>query len=250
MARGFGTTYGTGSTDAITTSYTTASTGIRTYSAWIFWHGVGGGSLGRFWDRSANSTLEEGLLVSSTVLQFGARFSTTAGAWTVTRPAADTWHHVMVTYDLTVSPGITANDPSIWVDGTSQSVTESSTPAGSHDTTANGFCIGNRSVDGARNLDGKVAEFAVWDGVALGSNEMTLLRYGYSPLLIRPDALIVYEPLLRANTSPIGTAATITGTPLPQPHPRITYPKHTKVISKSAAAAASFDTGQLLLRSC
>ncbi len=245
MARGFGTTHGSGSTDKILTSYTTASTGIRTYSAFILWHGLGGGSLGRFWDRSANSTVDEGLFISSTVLSFGARFSTTAGSWTVTRPSVDVFHHVMVTYDSTNF----ANDPSIWVDGVSQTVTETSTPAGLHDTTANAFCIGNRSVDSARNLDGKVAEFAVWDGVAINNAEVTLLSHGYSPLAIRPDALVVYEPMLRANVSPIADAATITGTAV-QNHPRITRYRKTKIISKSAAVAAGSDTGMLLLRSC
>ena len=46
MARGFGSTLGTGSSDKITSGYTTAASSTYSISAWIWVNGLGGANFG------------------------------------------------------------------------------------------------------------------------------------------------------------------------------------------------------------
>lgn len=69
------------------------------------------------------------------------RWSTTAGIWqTTVGLSTNTWYYVAVTYDY----GSTANDPIIYVNGVSQTITETSAPAGTLLSETETLNIGNR----------------------------------------------------------------------------------------------------------
>jgi hypothetical protein len=78
-------------------------------------------------------------------------------------------------------------------------------------------------------FDGRIAEVAVWTE-DIGSDGFAQLAKGFSPLLVRPEALVFYMPLLGfgADGPEIdlagGYAGTITGTIAIADHPRVYYP--------------------------
>ena len=100
-------------------------------------------------------------------------------------------------------------------------------------TTACGTVTPDRFSVGAllRNIasgyfDGAIAEVGVWN-IALTDADVASLALGLSPLLVRPDALKRYVPLL-AGLSPepdlmAGRTLTLSGTPTLTSHPRIIY---------------------------
>jgi len=123
-------------------------------------------------------------------------FSTTVGVWTITAPSSSVWHHLAVTYD----GASTSNVPLIYVDGVSQSVTTATTPVGTISIPTQSFNIGNRNgLD--RAFNGRIAEFAVWNGQLLSPNEITALWRGASPLQIRSAFLLLYAPLYGNTTN-------------------------------------------------
>ena len=69
-----------------------------------------------------------------------------------------------------------------------------------------------------------IAEAAVWD-VALTHAEIQRLALGFSPLLVRPDALCIYVPLVRDEDRDIvgGLELTPTNSPTVVEHPRVIY---------------------------
>lgn len=82
------------------------------------------------------------------------------------------------------------------------------------------------AMDTAR-LNGRLAEAAVWD-VALSDQEVVILALGASPLLVRPQSLRAYWPLIGRYDPEIdlrgGFPLTLTASPATADHPRIVYP--------------------------
>jgi hypothetical protein len=68
-------------------------------------------------------------------------WNTTGGHWGITAPATDSLKHYAVTYDS----NSTSNNPLIYVDGVSQTVTETQTPSGAYFTppASYNFLLGN-----------------------------------------------------------------------------------------------------------
>lgn len=97
--------------------------------------------------------------------------------------------------------------------------------------------VGSRS-DGASFFNGQVAELAIWEGYTITAAEAAALAKGYSPLLIAPQSLVHYSPILGRRASEIdylsGKAATHVSAPPNFAHPRIIYPKRTRVFVPSA----------------
>jgi hypothetical protein len=125
---------------------------IMTYETWFNAQGLGENSLGRI---AVHSNFDIFLLASS--LQFQANWST-AGKWTVSIPTFGTWHHLVVVYNS----GSVANDPTIYIDGVSQTVTETQTPVGSITLSSATLRIGNTSGDD-RTFDGSIDEMKIFD---------------------------------------------------------------------------------------
>ena len=81
-----------------------------------------------------------------------------------------------------------------------------------------------RSATGTDDLDGDLAEAAMWD-VALTDAQVTMLGLGFCPLLVAPEGLVAYWPLLGRfdpEISPVGGfALTLTASPANAVHPII-----------------------------
>jgi hypothetical protein len=214
MARGFGSTLGGGTTDKVTTTYGTVGTQMS-YSGWFFQRAAGGSSLGVLFAQTGGG-VGEALFNSGSTWAFGAEWTTTDGSWSVVRPSLSNWHHLLLTYD----GSNTANNPVVYINGSSVTVTRITGPAGTRTPSGANFNIGNRA-DSTLWWDGHIAEFAIWDRI-LTAGDATALSKGYSPLFLR-NSLKEYVPLLRDNVSWYNAAPTIVGT-LVTNHPRVIYP--------------------------
>lgn len=216
MARGFGSTVGSGTTDRISTALTT-HVAQRSYFVRTNRNAGGPSLLGRIFDQGP------GVIVlynadASNFYEFLHTFSGSSAAWHVSRPSTGVWQTIGVRYDN----GSTANDPVIFTDTTKNTVgagiVETVAPSGTANTTSNALVIGNRT-DGSRNWDGLLADFAVWDAL-LDDDEFIALARGFSPRLIRPASLVEFVPMVRDNLSLKLAAPTVTGTAV-QPHARV-----------------------------
>jgi len=238
MSRGFGSTDGGGTSDIITTSFSSGLTdgGVRTYSIWFTNNGYGGGGLGRIFDRSDIATANESFYnTSSPGLTYSVRYTTSNSQWAFDNTGVQdgNWHHAALTMDN----GSPSNAPHCYVDGSERSQTFSAGGSGTTVNPSTAFTLGNRKSDSGRNWDGKLAEFAVWDAI-LTAAELAALAKGASPLTILPDKLVEYVPLLRANVSYLNAAPTITGAAVAT-HPRIIMPRKARFRRFTTAAGAN-----------
>jgi flagellin-like protein len=138
-----------------------------TYSAWIYPNTIGGTSEGRIGDKAQSNACSGGCygwafhLNTNNVLRFRQGFSgATGGNWA--SPASSitlgAWQYVTVTYN---SANI-ANVPSIYINGISQALTVTSSPAGAPATdAAKVMRIGNYAGGTGRTFDGIIDEVRV-----------------------------------------------------------------------------------------
>lgn len=207
MSRGFGSTFGAGTSDAIQIRYATPPAAARSYSMWFYSNGTGGGGLGRAFANGSE-------YYQNASGQYMRTFSVGNGQWQLTSlPPTGGWHHVAITYDCSS----TANNPLIYIDGVSMPVTRQLTPSGTAVQTTSSYDIGNNTIAaGTRNCDGMLAHFAIWNGILLGPSQVLALANGLSPMLMRPDSLVSYTPLDGVNNPEpdliLGNTVTITGT--------------------------------------
>lgn len=186
MARDF-----TGGTDAVITGLSSSSN-LRSIACWTYREGNGGNTAGRVFDR-ALSTGSEALVNTSGEGTYSYFISFTGGdiRWKWSRPSANTWVHLLVTYDS----GSASNTPTVYVNGTSVSVTKVGTTSGTAQGASGDYIIGNNAgTGGARGWDGRMAEFAVWNRI-LSAGEATLLGTAkMTPDVLFRD-LVCYYPL-------------------------------------------------------
>ena len=166
---------------------------------------------------------------------FYAGWTTAAGAWYIAKPATGAWTHLAITYNW----GATTNDPVIYINGVSQSITEDTAPSGTKVNTSTTFAIGGVSGDSAGDWDGRIAEFAFWNRVLTAAEISSLGADAFSPLFY-PSGLVFYTPLIgRSSTESDlmkGIAGTVTGAVVIA-HPRIIYPSPAQIRRFGAAAA-------------
>ena len=234
MARGFGTTDGVATTDRI--SYAAYSDinnlDIFTYAIWVY-RSSGGSSFGRMMEKDGrNLLLDSGIAT----YEFAATRWPTIGEWTVPEPSADEWHRFLITYDYSS----TANDPLMYLDGISQTVTETAVPSGTKLSDVGDLVIGNRP-SANRVWGGRLAEPNIWN-VILNPDEILADARRVPPLRIRPDNLVFYppvwgiqspEPNFRGNRA----AGTVTGTA------RVNHPPITPFTPKWAATMPFIGAG-------
>lgn len=144
------------------------------------------------YDASFNATAEQGSTIST-------------GVWT----------HICAVFPSTTSR-------SCFVNGGSKVTSTMSVPNSMG--AINTFCIAGLDGGDGALFDGKVAEVAVWT-TALSDDEAAALGRGYCPLLIQPQSLFLYYPLVR-DLIELKRAASLTavGSPTVADHPRIVYP--------------------------
>jgi len=127
----------------------------------------------------------------------------------------NTWHHVC---------GVWTSDASraAFLDGGNKATNSDSSSPANLDVTVIG-----RTADSTPSLyfSGMIAEVGFWN-VALTDAEVAILAEGYSPLLVRPESLVAYWPLIRDTDDDIvgGYSMTAFNTPTIAAHPRVIYP--------------------------
>lgn len=225
-SRGFDATDGVGSTDALTTTYATNST-LTSWAFWVYRTGDSVSGNGRIFQRDAAGIRLFYEDSAASKYQFEVQWSGGDAIWTTPRPSAGAWHHVLVTYDA----GLLANAPIMYIDGASVTVTTFQAPTGTLVTGATAYTIGNTS-GGIRVWNGRLAEFAVWEGSILtAGNATSLWNAGAGARADTIGSPTVYW-ILCGNASPEpnviggGSTAVVTGTKK-QAHPFVNCPVST-----------------------
>lgn len=165
---------------------------------------------------------------------FAEAFTVFGGAGTPatgsTGLSAGTWYSLVGLFT-------SATDRKIYVDGAQDGTNATSrTPTGV-----------NQARVGIRNTTnpalGSLAEVAIWN-VALSTEDIAAL-VNVSPLLIRPDALVCYIPLLDSGTLDlVAPAATVTGSlTKDSDHPRVILPRQRSLIIPKGAGGAGSISG-------
>ena len=144
-------------------------------------------------------------------------------------PPINTWNHWAGTFDQS---SIYA-----YLNGTPGAETSTSLDFPTLDTTVIGchYLAGSAS----NYMSGSIAEAAIWT-VVLTPAEIQILAAGYSPLLVRPQNLVAYWPLIRDTDDDIvgGYSMTPVNSPTVAAHPRVFYPGMPHVGYAAAAIAA------------
>lgn len=149
--------FGAVSTDKIVTD-AVANNNTKTISIWSLRTGVGGGSAGRMAAKGTSTATEYISYVDGSGSYDYSKFWTTGGAsWQTPAPSTGVFHYFVITYD----GSSTTNDPLMYMDGTSGSVTENSPPTGVLNNNSEAWVIGNRGTDNARNWAGSLDEFRI-----------------------------------------------------------------------------------------
>ena len=211
MARGFGATRGVGSTDVIIASLLLTPLSAISIFCFANRNGGGGGAFGRIIDiASGKLAIYNDQGAGQYIFQYGWSGATNSSAlWRFTAPTASAWHSIGVTYN----PSSTANDPIIYVDGVSVSVTEQSAPAGTAATDASSAMrIGNRANTLDRVWDGDLARVAYWRGVSVSASDMLAMHGGTVPSTVEAGSLVYYGSYDTSTTPEVGSNVSATGT--------------------------------------
>ncbi len=141
--------------------------GGATVSAWIYPEGWGESDFGRIFDKADNLGSNRNgwayeLYGSNQSILFQYGFSGHIGNWVTPANSIslNTWQHVAVVYDNSSD----ANDPTLYINGVAQTVTEIDTPSGtpSSDAALN-LTLGNYSLDTSRTFDGLLDDVRIYD---------------------------------------------------------------------------------------
>jgi hypothetical protein len=148
----------------------------------------------------------------------GEQSATTSSTYTV-----DTWQHGCAVFTSNSSRTIYLNGGN---DNTNATAQDSITP----NRTSIGVKLGPAAV---RYWSGSIAEAAIWNA-ALTAEEVAVLGSGYSPLLIRPQSLVSYWPLMGRiiGEQDIISKNTLTlqNSPATSEHVPIIYPKAPQIM--------------------
>jgi hypothetical protein len=206
MARGFGATRGSASTDRIATALTSHSS-TRTFAFWLKVNSYT--DLMRIFAKH-NATEVERLAYEAGLGNLAyTRFRTgTAGQWVINAAtiSTGTWAHYAVTYD----DSATTNNAVWYRNGATISQTNQS-PTGTVLTSADPYWWGNRQSDAGRVTNGDLAEMGIWDAI-LTAAEIKALANGWRASRIRPASLVSYIDAIRDVRDEKAGAPTVTGT--------------------------------------
>lgn len=145
--------------------------------------------------------------VGSNRLEFGRNWTTANGEWQATdTPISTSAHHVVVVYD----GGSTLNDPTIYIDGVSQTIAESSAPSGTLGSDAAQSLLIGENGAGAADLNGAVQHLTYASGLWTAAQVNMHRWWGRVG-----GSVEVHHPLLTTKLTNEGTATadgTATGT--------------------------------------
>lgn len=171
--------------------------------------------------------------------QVAARTGATSASSVATHASAltvETWAHAAAVFTSTT-------EYKAFKDGSGTAATVTArTPAGVDSVQVGGSFVSTSTV--AQPWDGDIAEAAVYN-VALSDADIAMLAAGYSPLMVRPDALVAYWPVVGKNspeTDIVGAyGLTLTGTSASE-HPRIIRPS-AKILTFPTAGGGTIGSG-------
>lgn len=143
------------------------------------------------------------------------------------------WHHLCGVCRASA-------DRSVWLDF--QTEATNTTAVGDMTSPPTNHSIGSQSPGSSEKFDGSIAELAFWD-TDLSDEEVEALSKGFSPLLVRPQNLDFYMPLVRDNDQDIirGVSYTPVSSPTIDDHPRIIYPRPPQIMMAPADAGLSIN---------
>lgn len=141
-----------------------------------------------------------------------------AGAVATSSYSQNTWHHACGIWTSSTSRAV-------YMDGGSKNTnTVSVTFPTGIDTASIGML---RDSSPSSPFNGMLAEVSIWN-IDLTDAEVTILALGYSPLLVRPQNLITYWPIIGRTSPEIdivgGFDLTLNNAPAVAEHPRVSYP--------------------------
>jgi len=182
--------------------------GGGTLSVWINANSDGEANQGRVVDKDGAANDGWGLLVRDEAaglmaVRFFQRFSGTDGEWiTASLPISiNSWHHVLITYNSDSA----TNDPVIYIDGSSVSITEESIPAGTRSTdVGNDLMVGNADTD-ALTFDGEIDEVRLYGTVQSSTTIATLFS---TPAGYAEDTAITFYTSLAGYQAWISSPST------------------------------------------
>jgi len=137
-----------------------------TVSVWIKPTGVGENNFGRIYDKGAVRIYLGGLSGVACLINFDQFFSTTTGQWqTSTRPVImNQWNHIVLVY----KNNTVTEDPKIFVNGVSITITEVTTPVGTRTSdAAYQLVVGNRAATD-RTFAGTIDELRFYNTMLTG----------------------------------------------------------------------------------
>lgn len=142
--------------------------------------------------------------------EFEERFSTIDGEWTVPVDSnpLDTWTHIATTFNNSSD----ANDPILYINGNSVTVSEPQPPSGTVvDDATNRFVVGAQTNTGNIAYDGRIAYVHYYNRILTGAEIQQIMRHPGSIA----DGLKLYAPLWGDSTeidlSGNGNTGTVTG---------------------------------------
>jgi hypothetical protein len=168
--------------------------GGGTMMCWIFPFGFGGNGFGRLFDKASTTGATLGwamqLTDSNDAVRFEYAFDTSEGAWEtpINSIVLNNAYHVALAYD----DGDVANNPSIYLNGVLQTLTEATTPVGTAESdAAETLGIGNIvAASYVRGFDGWMGEHRFYNrilsAVEIGNIVNTQVPYPYDQILNMP----------------------------------------------------------------
>jgi hypothetical protein len=181
--------------------------------------------LGIFYTSGAGTNLDGWFLNTNTSAQVIAQTgdgTSTSGSTTTATMSANVWAHIGGVFTSSTSRTAYLNGVAATVNTTSR------TPTASNKTSIGIGYSQNNTVTG-RFDDGYIAEVGIWN-VALTAADMLILATGASPIMVKPESLVAYYPMIRGDANGdmpdlIGGLTMVEqGTVAVQSHPRVYYP--------------------------
>lgn len=147
---------------------------------------------------------------------------------------ADTWHHACAVFDA-------VDSRAAYLDGGNKGTNaDSRTPAGL-DTMSIGVSLRSSAI---HPLSGLIAEVGIWN-IALLDAEIAILAEGYSPLLVRPQNLVFYAPLVREILDVVGGVTLVNTGSTVGDHPRVLLPAPPSLVAPPAPAVTAIASQRL-----
>lgn len=182
-----------------------------------------------FWEAGANNGFR--LMVASQAGSMKVRVATKAGG--AASSASSTTAISDLNWHSAVGEITAANARQCWLDNGGNGSSSTSLTPGTLTKTSIGAQDNGGTIDS--NIGHELANVAVWSGT-LTADERAALANGVSPLLIRPDILEIYLPLMRGGDDYMGAAFTVTNATVAD-HPRVYMPARPQVFKTAAVSS-------------